>query len=372
MKSEIATLAVLVLASLLGCSTVSERTAATKSVRPLTIADQGYFFVGGKYVDGANGRIMAGQMYVQFQIPEQLKHPYPIVMIHGGGQTGTNFLGTPDGRPGWADFFLSEGYAVYVVDQPGRGRSVYHAEIYGPINQRSTVQSAEQRFTSFERFKEWPQASLHTQWPGSGVAGDPAFDQFYASQQPSLDDRKMGHKLNQDAGAALLDKIGPAILLAHSQAGAFAWLIADIRPQLVKGIVAVEPNGPPFRSDMRWGPADAPITYDPPVMDFSQLKIVQEAKASGPNLERCSLQAEPAHQLPNLKSIPILIVSSEASYHAPYEHCISKFFTQAGVPHTFVRLTDKGIRGNGHMMMLEKNNLEIAAVMADWLKENVK
>jgi pimeloyl-ACP methyl ester carboxylesterase len=371
MRSRIAALAVFLLANTLGCSASLERDGATHS-RPLAIAEQGYFFVGGKYVDRPNGQIMAGQMYVQFQIPEQRKHPYPIIMIHGGGQTGTNFLGTPDGRPGWADFFLSEGYAVYVVDQPGRGRSVYHAEVYGPINQRATVQGAEQRFTAFERFKEWPQAELHTQWPGSGVRGDPAFDQFYASQQPSLDDRRIGHKLNQDAGAALLDKIGPAILLAHSQAGAFAWLIADIRPQLVKGILAVEPNGPPFRSDMRWGPADAPIKYDPPVTDFAQLKIVEETTADGPKLERCRLQAEPARRLPNLKAVPILIISGEASYHAPYEHCISKFLTQSGVPNTFIRLADKGIRGNGHMMMLEKNNLEIAALMARWLAENVK
>jgi pimeloyl-ACP methyl ester carboxylesterase len=372
MNLQITILIYFLLAGILGCSLPLDQTTGNSSLRPLVISKQGYFFVAGKYVDRPNGRIMAGQMYVQFQIPQQLKHPYPIIMIHGGGQTGTNFLGTPDGRPGWADFFLSEGYAVYVVDQPGRGRSVYHAEIYGPTNQRATVQAAEERFTSFERFKQWPQAALHTQWPGSGVAGDPAFDQFFASQQPSLDDRKIGHSLNQDAGAALLDKIGPAILLAHSQAGAFAWLIADIRPQLIKGIVAVEPNGPPFRSDMRWGPADALITYDPPVTDFSQLKVIREAKPSGPNLERCSLQAEPARQLPNLKSIPILIVSGEASYHAPYEHCISKFLTQAGVANTFIQLADEGIRGNGHMMMLEKNNLEIAALIARWLNQSTK
>jgi pimeloyl-ACP methyl ester carboxylesterase len=171
-----------------------------------------------------------------------------------GGQTGTNFLGTPDGRPGWSDFFVSEGYAVYVVDQPGRGRSVYHAELYGGVNQRSTAISAEQRFTSFERFKQWPQAELHTQWPGSGVQGDPSFDQFFTSQQPSLENRRLLHKLNQDAGAALLDKIGSAILLTHSQGGSFGRLIADARPKLVKGILAVEPNGPPFRPDMRRGP----------------------------------------------------------------------------------------------------------------------
>jgi hypothetical protein len=37
-----------------------------------------------------------------------------------------------------------------------------------------------------------------------------------------------------------------------------------------------------------------------------------------------------------------------------------------------VYLGDVGITGNGHMMMLEKNNQAIAAFMADWLEENVE
>jgi pimeloyl-ACP methyl ester carboxylesterase len=72
--------------------------------------------------------------------------------------------------------------------------------------------------------------------------------------------------------------------------------------------------------------------------------------------------------LTNLQRIPVVIVSSEASYHASYDHCTAQFLAQAGVKNTFIRLADRGIKGNGHMMMLEKNNLQIAAVMADWLK----
>jgi pimeloyl-ACP methyl ester carboxylesterase len=87
---------------------------------------------------------------------------------------------------------------------------------------------------------------------------------------------------------------------------------------------------------------------------------------------RSWLQAEPARQLVNLRGIPILILTAEASYHAPYDHCTSRFLRQAGVEHDFVRLADLGIRGNGHMMMLEKNNLEIARVLQDWVEKNVK
>jgi hypothetical protein len=44
-----------------------------------------------------------------------------------------------------------------------------------------------------------------------------------------------------------------------------------------------------------------------------------------------------------------------------------KFLEQAGVHSTWIKLADAGIRGNGHMMMLEKNNQEIGAVMSKWL-----
>ena len=71
-------------------------------------------------------------------------------------------------------------------------------------------------------------------------------------------------------------------------------------------------------------------------------------------------------------TIPILIVVSEASYHAPYDHCTSEFLKQAGVENEFVRLQDIGIRGNGHMMMLEKNNLDIAAYLVGWTQKNIR
>ena len=100
---------------------------------PLRIADQGCFFVGGDYTETAAGRLSSGHMYVQYQIPAEQKHPYPVVMIHGGGQTGVNFLGTPDGRRGWADFFVANGYAVYVVDQPSRGRASAIVQPMGPL-----------------------------------------------------------------------------------------------------------------------------------------------------------------------------------------------------------------------------------------------
>src|SRR3989304_3254931 len=140
--------------------------AQTKDPAPLStlsIARQGYLFAGGKYatVNGRNDtgvsfQVMSGQLYAEFQIPSNQTHPYPIVMVHGGGQTGTNFSGTPDGREGWAQFFLREGYAVYVVDQPGRGRAAFNPDAYHPLSWRNTA-DVQERFTASERSQPCPQ-----------------------------------------------------------------------------------------------------------------------------------------------------------------------------------------------------------------------
>ena len=358
-----------------------------KDSEPLSIARQGYLFTGGKYSNDNNPRAMSGQLYVEFQIPSRQTHRWPIVMIHGGGQTGTNFTGTPDGGEGWSQFFLRQGYAVYVVDQPGRGRAAYEAERYGPMT-RLDLENILRRFVAPERYNLWPQAHLHTQWPGAGAPGDAVFDQFYSSQVPSIQNFTLQQTLNRDAILALLDKIGPAILLTHSQSGAFGWPVADARPEMVKAIVAVEPNGPPFfdvenvaapdwfrdaaAQARPWGVTAAPLAYVPPAANASDLAIVRQETADAPDLTRCWIQKSPARMLPNLQKPPILILTAEASYHAPYDHCTVKYLEQAGVRPVWIKLADIGIHGNGHMMMLEKNNIEIGGVMSRWLAKNVR
>ena len=115
------------------------------------------------------------------------------------------------------------------------------------------------------------------------------------------------------------------------------------------------------------GLADVPLAYDPPVPTGGALEFVRQDKADKPDLVRCWLQKAPARQLPHPKRIPVVIIVSEASYHAPYDHRTSNYLSQAGVPNTLIRLADVGVLGNGHMMMIEKNNAAIAGVIAQWL-----
>jgi pimeloyl-ACP methyl ester carboxylesterase len=388
----------LLVALLVGTCLDSKVTGAADE--PLTIAKQGNFYIGGKYVESNGDMPMVGQAFVEYQIPQRQTHPYPIVMIHGGSQTGSGWISTPDGREGWAINFFRRGYAVYIVDQVARGRSAYIVDVYG----RSRTQTREyvmQRFSTSERYNLWPQAKLHTQWPGNAQPGDPVFDNYFASNVPSMDNREMQSKMNVDALAALLDRIGPSIVLVHSQSGQYGWPLAQARPALVKAIVSAEPSGPPvhdvvvpgatrfgmdfasatavegteiFRDDprlKRYGLADNPMVYAPAVTPESPLAFVQQEKADAPNLVKCWRQKEPARKLVAVGDRPILYLAAEASFYAPYNHCTVGYLKQAGVDVSFVKLADIGLRGNGHMMMMEKNSDAIAQVIIEWLDKNV-
>src|SRR5437016_2205827 len=122
-------------------------TAAAKA--PLDIAEWSFFWVGIERADLGKGMVVTGkQMYVEYQIPAKVKHPYPIVLVHGGGGQGLDWMGTPDGKRGWSTYLLQEGYMVYVVDRPGHGKSPYHPETHGAFPQQAnTLENISGRFT---------------------------------------------------------------------------------------------------------------------------------------------------------------------------------------------------------------------------------
>ncbi|MGT2488437.1 alpha/beta hydrolase [Methylobacterium oryzae CBMB20] len=364
------------------------------SAEPVTRA--GYFYIGGRYQKLGDKTVMIGQMFVQSRTPARITQPYPVVMVHGLAQTGVNYLATADGRPGWVQRFVEKGYQVYVVDQVGRGRSGTNPEVYGPYDRLGT-RSLERTHTAPEVYDLYPQAKLHTRWPGgAGVQGNAAFDQFFASQVPFLANSQQTEELVDPALVALLDRIGPAILVTHGQGALFGWAASDARPDLVKAHVAVEPNGPPFfdvqfrggkefwekTGDGRaraYGLTRMPLTFDPPVKAPEDLTVAQQAKGSESKPDkaadgriRCWLQGEPVRTLPNLAKVPAVVVTAEASFHATYDDCTIAFLTQAGARPDVVRLADQGLHGNGHMMMLETNSDAVADVLAGWLAGRVK
>ena len=353
------------------------------------IARTGFFYAGGSYVGERGKEVMDGAEYVEVMVPKNIRHPNPIVFFHGAGQTGTDWLQTPDGGPGWAYFFIKQGYTVYMVDYPARGRSAYNPNPDG--DGALTIRTApqlEQIWTDIGAQGNWPQAKKFSQWPGEGPnkgkMGDPVFDDFAKTQLQFLQGGKQA-KLNLDAHIALLERIGtPVILITHSQGGEFGWQVADARPKLVKAIISAEPGGPPIKgvdtgkiaytsaSIFPWGITSLPLHYDPPVNDPAELQPVLEEKADGPDVVPCYVQKEPARKLVNLKDIPVLDVSAEASYHRVFDSCIPKWLKQAGVNAQYVKLEDAGLTGNEHEMMLDKNSDAIAKFFAQWLDKNVR
>lgn len=208
--------------------------------------------------------------------------------------------------------------------------------------------------------------------------GDPIFDTYYASTVEFLGSATYQQSTVQAAGAALLDLIGsPVVLLSHSQGGPIAWLIADMRPNLVHSIVSIEPTGPPFReavfsnaSARPYGLTDIPLTFSPPVTDPANDLVKKIIPSNSSLYSDCVVQASSPlpSQLVNLAQVPVLVVTTESSYHASYDWCTVQFLQQAGVPAKDLKLADIGIHGNRHMVFMEKNSLQVAAILAQWIE----
>ncbi|EHK23519.1 uncharacterized protein TRIVIDRAFT_37774 [Trichoderma virens Gv29-8] len=371
------------LASVLGRAYADDAAASSGSVSAASsevAAIRTFFYTGGGYVDdGAGGHIFREQMYVErLQPAKGVSRATPIVFIHGQAQTGTNFLNKPDGSRGWASQFLDQGYEIYIVDQTLRARSPWQPAYMAALPSTYSAEIIQQRFTAVQDYNLWPQAALHTQWPGNGTMGDPIFDTFYSSNVQFISNAVYQQTTVQNAGAALLDKIGkPVILVGHSQGGIMPIVIADARPKLTKALILLEPTGPPFREAIfstaaarAWGLADIKLTYNPPVTIPAVDLVQQIYPAPDQNHTDCVLQAStPApRQLSNLASKPILLVTSESSYHAPYDYCTVSYLKQAGCSKTtHLELAKAGIHGNGHMFFMEKNSDQIQKTIQKWI-----
>lgn len=330
----------------------------------LKLADQGGFWIDVQRKQVPYGTIAQGQMFVQYMIPADKRHALPVVMVHGGGGQGTHMMGI-GGRPGWVHYFVQAGYSVYWLDRPSYGRSPYHPDALGPSH-LPNVPAFEGLIGSTAVFNT-------AQWPGPGGMNDPIIDQFMACEQGNVTDEAFHSDLVWPGGAELLDKIGPAILFVHAFGGFFAWGVADRRPNLVKAIVAMEINGNPFAAQLRWGLTASPMTYDPPVTDLSQFKLVDQTAppdSPRPVVSPFKLQAEPARKWINLQGIPITWVTSEfGGGGSPISNLA--FLKQAGCSAEMLRLRDYGIIGNGNLMLMEKNNHEVFAIIQEWLNKKV-
>lgn len=349
--------------SVLGRSAVSEERVPTT---------RRTFWAGGSPVASPAGTVIRGQIFVDAEIPDGGGSGAPVVLIHGGGGQGTDFLSTPDGRPGWAPLLAQLGHPVYVIDRPGHGRSPFHADVLGPMGPLLGSELIHDLFFNpIEGPGSHPMAIHHNQWPGGDQPGDPVYDQFLASQGPLMEDSAEQESLAAAAVVSLLEEIGPATVLAHSLGAPVGYLVADARPDLVSSLVIVEGIGPQFSKfpvDLRWGVTSAPIGYEPAAVSPDDIAL--DVDDSGPF--PVALQVEPARRLPRLAQVPIAVVSAEASAFRWFDEPLRAFLTQAGCTVDLVRLWEHGVRGNGHGLMLELNNDQSIQVIQRWIADHTR
>jgi pimeloyl-ACP methyl ester carboxylesterase len=326
----------------------------------MKLADMGYFWVGTEHKKMPYGTILTGQMFVQYFTPVDVRHPFPIILVHGGGGTALHYMGVGE-KAGWAHYYVQEGYRVYLVDRPGHGRSPYHPDALGPMGNNVS-------YAAIAADTRRAATGPNHQWPGTGDLGDPLLDQILAGQNAAPQDNVFAHTLWASRGAELLDRVGPAIIQVHSAGGPFGWIVANERPNLVKAIVNVEGGGgQPFAGANTWGLTDVPLLYDPPTNNPAQL---QTKDVPGPNGTTYKLQADPPRKLKNLLNIPTIYLVAERSGRSGAQTVA--FLKQAGVDAEEFNLKDKGILGNGHFMMLENNRRQVFDAIRGWLETKIK
>jgi pimeloyl-ACP methyl ester carboxylesterase len=335
--------------------------------KSIALAEQGSFFVGGRIVQG-NGvydpakdtgntnegnTFWADQMYVQYQIPVNPRK-FPLVLVHGGGGTGRVWETTPDGREGYQTLFLRRGFAVYIVDFPRRGRAGFPSfnGPFGEVDGTAVVANKTNRAGVQYAWSRWrlgpkyPEVFPVQQFPMKGL------DQFMQHLVPTVSDNP---EIISRALIALLDKIGPAIVVTHSQSGLFGWLTGSRSPN-VKGIISYEPGFVFPQGEM---PASIPLYQG------TQVAGTPVTAAEFVNLAKLPIQVVYGDNIPK-SPIPDLVADGRRA-----QQVTSQLFVQAlnakGGDASVLLLPDAGLYGNSHFMFSDLNNVEVADQMSLFL-----
>jgi hypothetical protein len=325
---------------------------------PLVIQEQGSFAVGGTVAtepgtfDPVKPLTPAGQtyhgdhVYAFYQIPVNARR-LPLVLWHGAGQFSKTWETTPDGREGFQTIFLRRRFATYVIDQPRRGnagRSMVGATI-------APTPDEQMWFNQF-RIGMWP-----NYFDGVQFARDPdTLNQYFRAMTPNTGPFDVN--VLSDGVAALFTRIGPGILVTHSQSGGPGWFTA-IKSQNVRAIVAFEP-GSNFVFPDGEVPPPMPSAFDTlegvpiPLAEFTTLTRIPMIVFYGDNIP-----AQPT-RMPAQDSWRVRLAMSRLWRDTVNKH---------GGDVTVVHLPEIGIRGNTHFPFSDLNNLQIADLMSKFLAD---
>ncbi|AXR07613.1 alpha/beta hydrolase [Salinimonas sediminis] len=332
-------------------------TSTGQNASPLMIAEQGSFAVGGAVIRNegefdpvaltAAGQTLHGDhASVFYQIPVNQRQ-YPLVMWHGFGQFSKTWESTPDGREGYQNIFLRKGYGVYLIDQPRRGNAGKGTQpgTYAPVPD-------EQKWFNVFRVGMWPDYFPNVQFPTDTAS----LDQYFRQMTPDIG--PIDINVNVDAVDALFDRIGEGVLVTHSHSGGMGWEAGMQNPN-IKAIVSYEPG-----SNFVFPEGEAPAPKQSSAGELSALEV-------------------PLSEFQKLTQIPIIIYYGDNIPEQPSDYPgadgwrvrlamaqeWADTINRYGGDATVVHLPDIGIYGNTHFPFSDLNNLEIAELMSDWLKE---
>jgi hypothetical protein len=319
---------------------------------PLTLKEQGSFFVGGEYktVSQAQagrfppqtGEITVNQMYVQYQIPLRGERHVPVVMVHGCCLSSKTWETTPDGRMGWSEYFARKDRSVYLADQVSRARSGFDPTQFNDVRSGNTppaqmpsilAATHQVAWTVFRFGPKFGEAFPDEQFP---IA---AMDELYKQMIPDLNST-LPQTVNPTwtQMAALGVKLGGAVLMGHSESGFFPEQAALIDARGIKGIVSIEM---------------------PCVTSLG------------------------AQQVATLAKIPTLVMFGDhlgdvtggpVSWADAFEGC-KTFVDQlkkAGGDAQMMHLPALGIKGNSHMLMQDRNSDQLADLVIAWIDRHVE
>jgi hypothetical protein len=319
---------------------------------PLTIKEQGSFFVGGETktvsspaagpIPAQTGDITVNQMYVQYQIPMNGDRHVPVVMVHGCCLSSKTWETTPDGRMGWSEYFVRKNRSVYLADQVSRARSGFDPTSFADVRsgktppaQMPSILSASHQvgWTVFRFGPKYGEVFPDEQFPMEAI------DEFYKQMIPDLNSTlPQNPNPTWTQMAALGKRLGGAVLMGHSESGFFPEQAALIDPSGIKGIVSIEM---------------------PCVTNFG------------------------AAQLATLAKIPTLIMFGDhladvtggpANWQQSFDTCktFAEQLDTAGGDATMMHLPALGIKGNSHMLMQDKNSDRLADLVIDWIDRHVE
>ena len=313
----------------------------------LELRDLGARFIGYTTEAKDDGSVdVRNAMFVQYLLPAERRHRFPIVMIHGGGGQGPDWLETPDGRDGWADYFVADGWDVYVVDRPGHGRSQSN-----PGCGNGSVGVANSAIIS-----RLSTADANV-WPGGEPT--PTNPAVVAWTATSTTAPYCGDAVAAGTIAALLDEIGPAILLAHSAGGGSTFRVPELNPDNVVGIIAFEAAGA--------NPTAPGFGGSPALITNFTTEPALPAGFTAVERNGCAMQGgDSPGRLVSYTGLPIVLLASERGL-ADLEdlRCQEAVWNQAGADASYVWLPDRGLAGGGHFAMAQLDSAEYARVFID-------